>query len=200
MSKGERTREAILAEATQLASVAGLEGLTIGGLARHAGMSKSGLFAHFGSREALQLAVLEAASRQFTRAVITPARRHQRGIDRLSALIDGWLHWDGGDMLRGGCVFIGAAMELDDRPGPARDYTVAALRLWHRILAGAVARAIREGDLSGDLDPDEVAHDLYATMLGFHVSKRLMHDPGAVDRARRSFVRLLGKALPARAA
>ena len=120
MSKGEQTRAAILAEALDLASVVGLEGLSIGSLATRTGLSKSGLFAHFGSKDALQVAVLKAAARQFADFVIAPARRETRGLARLRMLCERWLNWTAEGGLRGGCIFVAASIEFDDRAGRAR--------------------------------------------------------------------------------
>ena len=126
--KGERTRAAILDHALAAASERGLEGLSIGGLAKEAGLSKSGLFAHFSSKENLQIQVLETAVHRFVETVISPALRERRGIPRIRALFDNWLGWDRDAGLPGGCIFISTANELDDRPGPVRDRLVAYQR------------------------------------------------------------------------
>ncbi|HXI20661.1 MAG TPA: hypothetical protein VNH46_06230, partial [Gemmatimonadales bacterium] len=121
MSKGLETRDTILHHATQLASKVGLCGLTIGTLAEDLALSKSGLFAHIGSKEQLQILVLERAAHDFIEAVVRPALREPRGEPRIRALFERWLAWDRDGLLPGGCVFVAAASELDDRPGPVRD-------------------------------------------------------------------------------
>src|SRR5687768_8025264 len=135
MSKGEETRREILGSALSLASEVGLEGLSIGLLAGRVGMSKSGLFAHFESKERLQVAVLEEATRRFVDLVVAPALRAPRGKPRVVALLERWLSWSQQDFMPGGCIFLSASGELDDRPGPARDALVASQRDWQDTLA-----------------------------------------------------------------
>jgi AcrR family transcriptional regulator len=191
MRKGERTREAIVDQALDLATVQGLEALSIGALATETGMSKSGLFAHFGSKEALQLAVLEAASARFSELVIKPSRNESRGIRRLIALVENWLQWANSDALSGGCPFVAAQVEWDDREGPVRDYLVWAQTSWLGVLAGAAEKAVAQGDFRADLDTRGLAHDVYAVALGYHNAQRLLRDPKAEDYARDAFRRLL---------
>ena len=191
VSKGEETRQAILARAYQLATVVGVSGLSIGRLAEETGLSKSGLFAHFGSKEALEVAVVEEASRQFVQNVMVPALREPRGEPRVRALFDRWLDWG---MRPGGCFFVGASAELDDRPGPPRDALVRACKDWVDELAKATRIAIREGHFRSDLDPDQFAFELYAAMLGAHTFHRFLREPGALDRTRHAFDRLLAGA------
>ena len=188
MTKGEETRQAILARAFELATVVGVSGLSIGRLAEATGLSKSGLFAHFGSKEALEVAVVEEASRQFVQDVMVPALRQARGEPRLRALFERWLDW--GER-PGGCFFVGVSAELDDRPGPARDALVQACRDWIDALATAARIAVSEGHLRPDLDPDQFAFELYGVMLGAHTFGRFLRDPAALDRARQAFERLL---------
>src|SRR5690242_1048156 len=130
MSKGDTTRNRIVETALRAASVDGLEGITLGKVAADVGMSKSGLFAHFDSKEALQIDVLAAAAKKFTDVVVAPALAAPRGELRLRALFEHWLEWEQHESLPGGCVFMHAAAELDDRPGPARDALVGQQRLW----------------------------------------------------------------------
>src|SRR5262245_26243068 len=127
VSKGEETKQAILGKAFELATVNGVSGLTIGRLAEEMGLSKSGLFAHFGSKEALEVAVVEEASRQFVAVVMVPALRAPRGEPRLRAMFENWMKWGNRE---GGCFFVGVSAELDDRPGPARDKLVQSLKDW----------------------------------------------------------------------
>lgn len=190
--KGEATRDAILAQATELASVEGLEGLSIGALATHAGMSKSGLFAHFGSKTALQLAVIEAVREEFVRQVIEPARKYA-GERRLRALADNWCDWTS-TRYRGGCPFIAAAAEFDDREGPVRDKIREILTLLHGYLAHAASKAVEAGEFRQDLDPDQFTHDFYAIVLGFNHSYRLMRDKRATRWAKAAIDRLMDDA------
>lgn len=191
MPKGDDTRTAILEEAANLASVMGLNGLTIGTLASHTGMSKSGLFRHFGSKEALQVATLRAGVDLFTSVVVRPALKAPRGLARVRALFDRWLDWETGKGLAGGCLFIAASIEMDDRPGEVRDYLVATQREWLDLIARTARYAFEAGDLRPDLDVDQFAHELNAVVLGFHQAHRLMRDPAAVRRARIQFDRLV---------
>src|SRR5207248_1325407 len=154
MAKGEQTRQAILARAFELANVVGVGGVTIGRLAEQTGLSKSGLFAHFGSKEALEVAVVEEASRQFVQHVMVPALREPRGEPRVRALFERWLDWG---LRAGGCFFVGASAELDDRPGPPRDSLVRASKDWVDELAKATRIAIREGHFSHGIDPEQFA-------------------------------------------
>jgi AcrR family transcriptional regulator len=198
VSKGEETRQTILSRAFELATVVGLNGLTIGRLAEETGLSKSGLFAHFGSKEALDVAVVEEASRQFVQAVMVPALRYPRGEPRLRALFDGWVDWG---KRPGGCFFVGASTELDDRPGPPRDALVRAIKDWVDELSKAVRIAISEGHFRSDVDPEDVAFEIYSIMLGVHTFFRFLRDPASLDRAQHAFERLIAacRAAPPRA-
>jgi AcrR family transcriptional regulator len=191
MSKGAQTREAILACAVEQASIVGLEGLSIGGLASETGLSKSGLFAHFGSKEALQVEVLKAAAERFADAVMRPARRETSGLARLRALFENWLDWTEAEGLSGGCLFLAAAIELDDREGPARDYLVTVQKNWLRTLAKAAERAAREGDLAEGIDGERLAFDIDGIYLSYHQAKRLLRDPRAKRRALQAFETLI---------
>ena len=194
MNKGEQTRAAILAKALDLASVVGLEGLSIGSLATQTGLSKSGLFAHFGSKEALQIAVLKAGSRHFTDFVIAPARRETRGLSRLRMLCEKWLDWTVEGGLRGGCIFLTASIEFDDRAGPVRDYLVSVQKNWLTTLAKSAERAVREGDLPAELDCHRLAHEIHGIYLSYHMAKRLLHDETARGRALQSLDALIQNA------
>ena len=143
-SKGEQTREAILTHALGLATRIGFEGLTIGRLADDLGMSKSGLFAHFRSKEALQLEILRMAGARMVEAVVKPAFAAPRGEPRVRELFERWLDWEQSPSLPGGCPFMSASFELDDRPGPVRDFVVQNLRDWMDTLAGAASRLRRD--------------------------------------------------------
>jgi AcrR family transcriptional regulator len=194
MGKGDDTRAAILGEAVAEASRFGLEGLTIGQLAHRVGLSKSGLFAHFGSKEDLQLQVLAWAVESFVERVVAPALKATRGLPRVTALFDGWLTWENLPELPGGCVFIALANELDDRPGPVRERLVGYQRDWMGTLATAARIAIEEGHFRADLDCEQFAYDLYAVILAYHHFNRLLRDPRAEERARAAFEQLVGAA------
>ncbi len=194
MAKGEETRQAILTRAFDLASVVGVSGLTIGRLAEETGLSKSGLFAHFGSKEALEVAVVEEAARQFVEAVMVPALREVRGEPRVRAMFERWISW--GER-PGGCFFVGASAELDDRPGPPRERLVQAIRDWVDALATAARIAVTEGHFRTDLDPEQFAFDLYAIAVCGHTFARFLRDPATRDRARTAFERLVASATSA---
>lgn len=191
MRKGELTHQAILQRAVRLASRVGLEGLSIGGLAEDLGLSKSGLFAHFESKAALQVQTLEEASRIFTEHVVRPALSKPRGEPRLRAAFERWLHWGKAAALEGGCLFMAASAELDDREGPARERLVQSERDWMDALATIVRTCVSEGHFRADTDPEQVAHDLYGIALAYHHAARLMRDPRAEERANRAFEALL---------
>ncbi|HEX7184046.1 MAG TPA: TetR/AcrR family transcriptional regulator [Thermoanaerobaculia bacterium] len=191
MGKGAETRERILDQAARIASRDGLEGLTIGTLSSELGLSKSGLFAHFGSKDELQLQVLQAAVQRFEYGVIRPALTAPRGEPRIRALFDRWISWVNQEDMPGGCILIAASVELDDRPGLQRDFLVQAHRARVAALAKAARIAIEAGHFRPDLDPEQFAFDFYSITLGYNDSKRLLRDPRADDRARDAFERLL---------
>jgi AcrR family transcriptional regulator len=193
MGKGHETRDAILEHAIQLASQVGLEGLTIGRLAGALDLSKSGLFAHFGSKEDLQVQVLDRAAERFIEVVIRPALSAPRGEPRLRALLERWLAWPEAVPQPGGCIFVQAAVELDDRPGPARDRLVALQKEWLRQLAVAVRGASAAGHFRADVDAEaeQIAFELYGIMLATHHALRLLRDRRATTRARNAVERLL---------
>jgi AcrR family transcriptional regulator len=197
--KGEATRERILESALELASTEGLSGLSIGRLADRNGMSKSGLFAHFGSKEGLQLDVLDLATAKFRESVFTPALRADRGEPRLRALFTHWMDWADHQSLPGGCLLTAAAVELDDQPGPARDALVDAQRQWAETLARAVRIAIEERHFRADVDPHLFAFQLHSILLGYHHARRLLRDPDAAGRARDAFEALITSARPRKA-
>lgn len=197
MGKGEQTRETILLHALGLATQVGFEGLTIGRLADDLKLSKSGLFAHFGSKENLQVKVLEVASRRFVDEVVRPALAAPRGVRRVRALFERWLAWETSPSLPGGCPFNAAATELDDRPGPARDYVVKSQRDWLETLANTARTAVQEADFARKLDCEQFAYELQSIMLGYAHAARLMKDPQARARTERAFEALLVRAASA---
>lgn len=193
-TKGERTREAILEQAADLASLVGLHGLTIGTLARHTGMSKSGLFQHFGSKEQLQVETLRAGVDRFIEQVVRPALQTPRGTARVRALFEAWLEWAASQGLPGGCLFVAASIELDDQPGPARDYLVDHQTKWLDLIASTAEKAVAAADFRRDLDAHQFAYEFNAMLLSFHQANRLLRDSAAARRARTMFERLLADA------
>jgi AcrR family transcriptional regulator len=191
VGKGELTRQAVLEQATRVASQVGLEGLTIGRLADDLDLSKSGLFAHFKSKENLQIQVIEFARERFVDSVLRPALTAQRGEPRVRALFDRWLDWARASSRAAGCIFVALAVELDDRPGPARDRLVQSQKDWLEFLATAFRIGIEEGHFAADADAEQFAHDLYGIMLAHHHASRLLDDPRAGRRAYRAFEALL---------
>lgn len=181
MAKGDETRERILQHAMAIASEVGFEGLSIGGLAKAADMSKSGLFAHFESKEALQLEVLETASAEFADLVVKPALREPRGEPRIRAMFDRWLAWE--TLRTGGCPFMAATFELDDRPGRLRDTLEATQREWIDTLTRAIQIAMDEGHFHPDIDADQLAYEIYGVFMAFHLYHRLLRDSDARRRA-----------------
>ena len=192
-TKGEQTRAVILDAALKIASKLGLEGLTIGTLADETGMSKSGLFAHFGSREELQLAVLEHAAQIYGQRVFLPALQIARGLPRLRALFERWLDWTIASGLPGGCIMISAAAEYDDRPGPIRDAVIANQRRGTAISEKAVRLAIEEGHLRSDTDPEQIAFEMLGIVLASHNHRRLLGDKEARKRSLTAFEELIAR-------
>jgi AcrR family transcriptional regulator len=193
VSKGEETRAAVLDEAARVVSATGLNGLTIGLLADRMQLSKSGLFAHFKSKEQLQLAVVERAADLYSERVVRPALKAPRGEPRVRALFDHQLRWATGDLaLPGGCFFASVAAELDDAPpGPVRDRVVGAERDHEDLVATVFRTGISEGRFRADADPEQFAFDVKGVLLSYHHAGRLLADPKAEDKARTAFEALL---------
>ncbi len=196
MRKGQLTHQTILDESVQLASRLGLLGLSVGGLADEVEMSKSGLFAHFRSKEQLQLETLAHARSLFIDVIIRPTRKVPDGEPRLRALVDRWFIW-ADESLGGGCLFVAAAVELDDRPGPLRDALVTSEREWRGLLRSVVLSAVDRGEFATDLDPDQFTYELHALMLAYHHSSRLLTSRDeAATRTRSGVERLISAARP----
>jgi AcrR family transcriptional regulator len=195
VGKGQLTRNAVLDQAARTASEVGLRGVTIGTLADLTHMSKSGLFAHFGSKESLQLATLQHARARFVDVVIRPALAGPRGEPRVRALFERWLEWDTSE-LPGGCVFVAAAAEFDDKPGPVRDEIVRSQLDLSDTITRVFRTGIDEGHFRSDADAEQFAFDLKGIWLAFHQYSRLIADPLAADRARRALDALLDAARP----
>jgi AcrR family transcriptional regulator len=197
MGKGAATRDKILDAAFRLAARDGLQGLSLSQLAGQLGVSKSGLFAHFRSKEDLQLETLKAGATRFEEAVVRPAFAEPRGLPRIRRLFDNWIRWSKDPSLPGGCLLMAAATEFDDREGPVRDYLVAVERQLLGSLARSARIAVEEGHFSRDLDCDQFAFELNALVLGFNHVRRLLRDPKAERQSRAAFERLIRTAATA---
>ncbi len=188
-TKGAATREAILDRAYMIAASAGLEGLSIGPLADAVNMSKSGVFAHFGSREELQLAVLDLAADRFGEHTLIPALAQPRGLPRLRALLANWFDWLRRD--RGGCLVLTAASEYDDRPGPLRDRMIHHHLRLRQMVSRAVAMAVESGELRADLDPEQAAFELNTIALAVQHDMAISDPGSAMQRGERMLEHLL---------
>src|SRR3954454_6267805 len=166
--RGDATRRAILARSMQLASTGGLEDLSIAQLAGDLGMSKSGLFAHFGSKEELQLSTIRAARRVFSDEAVTPAMVTKSGIERLAALLSAWHDYIANETFPGGCVLMEAAAEFDSRPGPVRDLVAETMAIWMTLLVEEATRAVERGELATGTDPAQLAWELHAFGLALN--------------------------------
>ncbi len=194
LRKGVRTRESILRVAVDLASVEGLEGLTIGRLADELKMSKSGLFAHFGSKEELQLATIEMARQIFVEHVVRPALAGPEGIQRLIILCQGWLGHVEGKVFKGGCFFTAASLEFDSRGGPVRDAIAATMKTWLSTLARAVEGAKRARHLKASIDPEQFAFEIYSLAMGANWALQLLDDRTALQKARENILQRIRSA------
>jgi AcrR family transcriptional regulator len=191
LSKGEETRDRILERAFRLAGRDGLEGLSIGRLAAELGLSKSGIFAHFGSKEDLQIEVLRAAAAHFEEKVMRPAFRAARGEPRIKQMFENWMRWLSDPGLPGGCVFMAASIELDDRPGRPREFLVGMQTQLVQAMARSARLAVEVGHFRAGVDADQFAFELYSLLMGCSHWKRLLGDSRAEARARSGFERLL---------
>ena len=190
--RGDRTRRAILQAAVNLASVEGLEGLTIGRLATELNMSKSGLFAHFGSKEELQISTVRAAAAIFSHRVLRQAEEeHEPGIGRLQAVLITWLDYMERGIFAGGCFFANATVEMDGRPGPVRDAVAAQMTAWAQLLAGYARDAMARGELVPETDPEQLAFELDALGTAVNSGWQLHEDHSVFDRGRNAIARRL---------
>ncbi len=194
MQKGQLTRNAIIEQALDTAAKVGFEQLSLATLAADTNMSKSGLYAHFRSKEALQQAVLELAAERFTDIVVRPAMRYPRGLPRLQALFDGYLNWLGGSVTRGRCLFMALGQEYRDRPGVIRDLVVQSLKDWHGTIARVFNDAMEDGALPPGQDPRQFAFDMVGIGMSFQQSFKLLGREDAELMARRAFAALLARA------
>ena len=190
MMKGRQTRAVILDAALALASQTGLEGLSIGALAEVTGMSKSGVFAHFGSREELQISVVREYHARFEEEVFGPALKAPRGLPRLRKLFDRWLKRVTIE-IDSGCIYISGAVEFDDRPGPVRDALVTMVQTWQQALARAIRAAVGAGHLRADTDAEQLLFEVHGLILALHHDARFLRHAGAEHRARAAFERVL---------
>ena len=184
--KGQQTKAAIVDAALGLATQIGLEGLSIGAIAEVMGMSKSGVFAHFGSREELQISVVREYHTRFEEEVFFPAIQQRRGLPRLRAMFNNWMQRTSIE-IDSGCIYISGAVEFDDRTGPVRDALVGSVRTWLAAMDRAVVQAKEAGDLSADADEHQVAFEIHALILALHYEARFLKSPGSVARAHRGF-------------
>jgi AcrR family transcriptional regulator len=191
LTKSGLTHAAIVDAALAMAQEGGLESLTIGTVAERIGLSKSGVYSRVGSREQLQVAVLNEYARRIAEKALLPALRAPRGLPRLRAIWDGWLDWVRDEKLGSSCLFVSGAVEYDDRPGPVRDAVLAGLAEWRRQLARSVRQSIDEGHLRPETDPEQIAFELFSIILGVHNDTRLFRDGRALARARAAFERLM---------
>jgi AcrR family transcriptional regulator len=194
IDKGNATRDRLLKLGLDAISVEGLSGLTLGSLASAAGMSKSGLFAHFRSKEQLQLDLLDAMAKVAATHVVAPAFAAPRGLRRLCAMVENWLGWSTRAGLRGGCPVAAALFELDDLDGEVRAKVVAMESQWRSQLLALTNEAIECGELNSDFDPEQLVWELCGIYLAHHTSSRLVRDTKAGKRARVAFEALLRRA------
>lgn len=193
MTKGEQTRREIVDRALTLAGEVGFAGLSLAPLAAEVKLSKSGLFAHFKSKEALQLEVLQRAIDRFVAAVVRPALAEPRGEPRVAALFDRYLGWISGRDRRGSCLFMALTQEYDDQPGPVRDLLVQSQRDWQQTIGRAASIAVEERHFRADLDVEQFAFEVVGIGMAFQQTCKLLEHPGAEGRARAAFAFLLAR-------
>lgn len=190
LQKGQQTKAAIIEAALGLATQIGLEGLSIGALAEMTRMSKSGVFAHFGSREELQISVIREYFNRFEQEIFYPALQAPRGLPRVTALFNNWMKRVAVE-IQSGCIFISGAVEFDDRPGPVRDALASSVDTWMRALDRAIAQAQEAGQLDGSADPHQIAFEIHGLILALHYEARFLKDPGSLQRANVAFAHIL---------
>ena len=190
--KGQQTKQAIVQAAVSLSTQVGLEGLSIGSLAELMHMSKSGVFAHFGSREELQISVIREYFATFEQEVFYPALQAPKGLPRVRALFDNWMQRVAVE-IQSGCIFISGAVEFDDRPGPVREALASSVHTWLQALYRAVVLAKDCGHLSADADEQQVAFEIHALILALHYEARFLKNPGSLARANRGFDDILAR-------
>ena len=198
LQKGQQTKATIVDAALGLATQIGLEGLSIGALAEVTQMSKSGVFAHFGSREELQISVIREYHARFEEEVFYPAMQHPRGLPRLRALFANWMKRTSVE-IDSGCIYISGAVEFDDRTGPVRDALASSVMTWHAAMKRALIVARQEGHLRSDVDEEQMLFEIHGLILALHYEARFLKNPGSIDRANAGFdniLRLYGAQVP----
>jgi hypothetical protein len=190
--KGQQTKAVIIDAALGLASQIGLEGLSIGAVAEVTGMSKSGVFAHFGSREELQISVIREYHDRFESSVFYAAMQKARGLPRLHAMFDHWMEQTSAE-IDSGCIYISGAVEFDDRSGPVRDALASSVATWQTALRRAVELAQAEGQLSQEADAHQIAFEIHGLILALHYEARFLRNPSATERARQGFLHILAR-------
>ncbi len=191
LHKGQHTRAVLLDAGLGLASRFGLEGITIGALADIVSMSKSGVFAHFGSREDLQIAIIDEYYQRFEKEVFHPALQQPRGLPRLRAMFENWIRRVTEEEVHSGCIFISGAVEYDDREGPVSDALRKAIQTWMAALGRAVEQARTEGHLASGTDAHQMIFEIHGLILSVHYEARFLHKPQAIERIHTSFERVL---------
>jgi AcrR family transcriptional regulator len=192
LQKGQQTKQAIVDAALGLATQIGLEGLSIGALAEVTRMSKSGVFAHFGSREELQISVIREYYARFYNDVFLPAMDEARGLPRVRALFDNWMKRVAVE-LQSGCIFISGAVEFDDRPGPVRDALASSVDTWLSAMYRAIVQAKQEGHLLAEADEEQMAFEIHGLILALHYEARFLQRPHAVGRTHKGFENILAR-------
>lgn len=192
LHKGQQTKLAIIDAALGLAAQIGLEGLSIGVLAEVTGMSKSGVFAHFGSREELQISVIREYFARFEQEIFYPALENQRGLPRLQALFSNWMKRVTVE-IQSGCIFISGAVDFDDRPGPVRDALASSVKIWLAAVQRAVVQAKEEGQLAADADESQICFEIHGLILAVHYEARFLKTPGSIARANKAFEQILAR-------
>jgi AcrR family transcriptional regulator len=190
LHKGQQTKAAIVDAALGLATQIGLEGLSIGALAEVTQMSKSGVFAHFGSREELQISVIREYHQRFEQEVFYPAMSEPRGLPRLRAMFANWMQRTSVE-LDSGCIYISGAVEFDDRPGPVRDALAWSVQTWHTAMKRAITIAKEEGHLDGATDEEQMLFEIHGLILALHYEARFLKNPGSIARAHAGFENIL---------
>ena len=190
LQKGQQTKQAIVEAALDLSAQIGLEGLSIGVLAEVMRMSKSGVFAHFGSREELQISVIHEYFIRFEQEIFAPAMQQQRGLPRLKALFDNWMKRVAVE-IQSGCIFISGAVEFDDRSGPVHDALASSVKTWLNAVLRAVLQAKESGHLLADADEHQIAFEVHGLILALHYEARFLKKPGSLDRANQGFANIL---------
>ena len=190
LQKGQQTKAAIVDAALGLATQIGLEGLSIGALAEVTQMSKSGVFAHFGSREELQISVVREYHQRFEQEVFYPSLSQPRGLPRLRAMFANWMKRTSIE-IDSGCIYISGAVEFDDRPGPVRDALAWSVQTWHAAMKRAIAMAKEEGHLSAAADEEQMLFEIHGLILALHYEARFLKNPGSIARASAGFEHVL---------